>query len=296
MQTLGNRDNHLGESPFWNTRQKKLFWTDILSGEIFSFSPYTGKQTLELSSGYQTGAFMFSEDDTLMLFTEQGVVALAKTEVGYTMSNAHKLFTVPFINGERFNDAIADAKGRMLAGSMRKSHKEGKLYQFEMGKQPKVLLEGLGISNGMGFSPDQKTFYHTDSISRTVTAYDYNLLTGVITNPRIFFVLDRSYGVPDGLTVNRNGQVWLACWGGSCVLLLSPQGEIIERIDTPALQTSSVCLGDEDFKTLYITSAFEGAVDSKNASDASGRYLGGKVYYTRVACEGIPEHFVSKYS
>ncbi len=291
MQTLGNKDNQLGEGPFWNVRQRKLFWTDIINGEIFSFCPSTGELILELSSGYQTGAFLFTEDDTLVLFTEQGVKAVPKTEDGYHIENERTMFSVSLTDGERFNDAIADACGRMLAGTMKKSLRGGKLYQFESGKQPKVLLDGLGISNGMGFTPDKKTFYHTDSITRTVTAYDYCLQTGAITNPRGWFVLDSLYGLPDGLTVDGKGQVWLACWGGSCVLRLSPQGEIVERIDTPALQTSSVCLGDDDLKTLYITSAFEGAADTKNAADARGKYLGGKVYYTRAACEGLPEHY-----
>lgn len=293
MQTLGNKDNHLGEAPLWNDRQKKLFWTDILSGEVFSFCPRSSELILELSSGYQTGAFLFTEDDTLILFTEQGVKAIPKTDNGYNTEYERMLFSVDFSSGERFNDAIADACGRMLAGTMNKSHRDGKLYLFETGKQPKVLLEGLGISNGMGFSPDEKTFYHTDSITRTVTAYDYCLQTGAISNPRGWFVLGSDYGVPDGLTVDGKGQVWLACWGGACVLHLSPQGEILNRMDTPALQTTSVCLGNEDLKTLYITSAFEGAVDLKNAADAQGRYLGGKVYYTRVACEGLPEHCAS---
>ncbi len=290
LTTIGSQNCLLGEGPVWNPQQQLLYWTDILNGTIFTYNPADGAINTVFRCDSSTGAFLFTENDDLVVFTEKGVLIANKRESGYALSEDCLLFSVNMRAGERFNDAIVDPVGRMIAGTNTNENMDGRLYSFCKGKGPKVLLDGLRITNGMGFSPDAKTFYHTDSLTYTITAYDYDSEEGNISNPRPFFTLDQSSGVPDGMTVDADGNVWVACWGGACVLHLSSAGKVIDTYHTPAMQTSSVCIGGKDMDTLFITSAAEGCTSITNPVDSLGRYLGGLLYMQPVQAKGRPEY------
>ena len=110
----------------------------------------------------------------------------------------------------------------------------------------RIVEEGVGCSNGMGFSPDLETMYFTDAMAREIYAYDFNAETAALSNRRLFVKVSAEDGVPDGMTVDAEGFVWSANWFGSCIIRFDPEGREERRIATPAQQTSRVMFGGKD--------------------------------------------------
>ncbi|MEN6595349.1 MAG: SMP-30/gluconolactonase/LRE family protein [Clostridiaceae bacterium] len=271
----------LGENPVWYEPTGEYLWTDILRGTIYAYASETGCVRTVLETPYQTGAFLAAENGTLVVFTERGVFAAALSGGVFHLLQK-PLWTVPFAEGERFNDAIADPCGQMLSGSKRADNTQGKLYRFSAGKAPEVLLERLAISNGMGFSPDGRTFYHTDSIPSTITAYDY-APSRPLANPRVVVRLDASVD-PDGLTVDAEGNLWFACWGAGRIERVTPQGIQLGTLQLDAPQCSSLCFGGTDLNDLFVTSASVGSEPNKPP-------LGGRCFLQKNAGAGKPEYY-----
>jgi sugar lactone lactonase YvrE len=277
---LKTPDCLLGENPVWYRQTGEYLFTDILRGAIYAYSPKTGLSRTVLETPYQTGAFLGTEDGSLIVFTERGVFAAEQSKNGFRLLE-EPLFTVPLIEGERFNDAIADSCGQMLSGSKRMDNTEGRLWRFSAGKAPEVLLEHLSISNGMGFSPDGRTFYHTDSVPSTITAYDY-APDRPLENSRIAVRLEPNVD-PDGMTVDEQGNLWFAVWGAGTLKCVSPQGEPICSIPLEAKQCSSLCFGGDRLTDLFVTSASIGGKDGESS-------LGGGCYLLKNAGTGKPEY------
>jgi D-xylonolactonase len=252
----------LGENPVWFGLTSEFLWTDIVNGTLYGYSTKTGLSRIVLSTKYQIGAFVLDTSDCILLFTEIGVMRANYGKDGFCLDEK-VLFQVPFVPGERFNDAICDEKGRVLSGSKKENNTEGKLYCFEKDKSPKILLEHLEISNGMGFSPDGKIFYHVDSGPATITSYTYDVTTGSISHPRLLFKLENGF-CPDGMTVDRDGTIWTCCWGIGNILKISPKGVLLDTIELPCKQCSSLCFGGDGFATLFITSATIGLIEDSS--------------------------------
>jgi len=203
-------------------------------------------------------------------------------------------------NGDflRSNDAIADKAGRFIFGSTfygpgLTTYPLGKLYKLERDGSISILEEGVHLSNGLGFSPNNKKLYYTDTVLRTIYVYDYNLKTGSISNRHIFVRVPDNDGIPDGLTVDAEGFVWSAQWYGSCIVRYDPDGKVERYIKTPAKQTSSLIFGGKDFTDIYVTTAAKSVKlhvapvgYDFNASD-----IGGPVYRYNLGIKGKPEYF-----
>ncbi|MFP4145458.1 MAG: SMP-30/gluconolactonase/LRE family protein [Phycisphaeraceae bacterium] len=276
----------LGEGPNWNPRQGKLYWTDIDGRTLWQYDPASDQARLFREGDMKVGGFGFESDDRLVIFTDTGVFSLAADGRG----EPQPLFDVSLAEKERFNDVIIDPVGRGIGGTLRGGTREGKLYSFEKGKDPVVLLEGLGCSNGMAFTEDGRTFYHTDSADRQIKRYDYDVATGQLSNGELFYQHDESLGVPDGCTMDAEGQIWVACWGGKCVLRLGKDGQVEQKVEMPALQCTSCMFGGEDLSTLYVTTAAGGAEDLETGLDSEGRFRGGTTYALRPGVRGRREH------
>ena len=286
FQNIDGPNCLLGENPVWYSLTDEFLWTDILRGTIFAFSPETQKTRIVLQTPYQTGAFLVDSEGNLILFTEHGVFDATRNDDGFMLESTPR-WTVPFVEGERFNDAIADPAGNILFGSKRADNTQGKLYRFSTGKEPEILLENLGISNGMGFSPDGKTFYHTDSVPSEITAYDY-APDCALSNPRTLIRLDKSVD-PDGMTVDREGNIWFVCWGAGLVQIVSSHGTFLRQYRIDAKQCSSICFGGESLSDAFVTSASIGG-------ESSGINLGGDCFYAQSIGRGKREHLATPLS
>ncbi len=288
---------HLGEGPVWNVQRQKLYWTDIYNRRIWEYDPDEGTSRVFREAGLQVGGFAFTRKGAIVLCSDKGVYLLNEDSAESAASPADDgksklklLFDFPFAENEMFNDITVDPMGRIFAGTIaRPDMTGGTLYRLERGKKPVAVLRDLHCSNGMTFSLDEKYFFHTDSTFKTIKRYEYDRATGDIANPSVFFRGEPEMGSPDGMTMDSEGCIWTAFWGDSRVRRLDPDGRIIDEIEVPAKQPSSVMFGGAELKELYITSACEGADDLVSGCSSDGVFLGGPVYSYIPGVVGRPE-------
>ncbi|MBA3480416.1 MAG: SMP-30/gluconolactonase/LRE family protein [Pirellulales bacterium] len=265
-------DTHceLGENPLWDPQRQCVYWTDITAGKIYCHETPTGRHRV-VYEGELVGGFTLQDSGDLLLFRMNDLALLHPN--GQTTA----LRKYSDEGMERFNDVIADPEGRVFAGTIG-AHPHCGLYRVDLDGKITRLLSGTGCSNGMGFSPDCKTFYWTCSTTRRILQFDYAQATGEVTNGRLFY--KTAGDVPDGLTVDAEGCVWSARWGGAAVVRHAPNGKPIERIDVPARNVTSVCLGGDKLNDLFITSARRGSADLPHA---------GALFHVAVAAKGRVE-------
>lgn len=284
-----------GESPMWDAEHQEFWWTDMLAGRVFRYRPRNGSATC-MAEGIHVSGFSMKQGGGMVCASHQGVFVWDEQN-GYRLladtCNGHVLHC---------NDATADARGRFLFGttfygpdSRAGNYPLGKLFVMDNDGSLRVLDEGIHLSNGLGFSPDQRTLYYTDTAIRTIYAFDYNVEQGTVANRRIFVRVPDQEGIPDGLTVDADGYVWSAQWYGGCIVRYAPDGRIDRRIVTPAKQTSSLVFGGDDFMDIYVTTAaqsiaLECAPEGCGVDAAEG--VGGPVYRYRLGVKGSPEHVV----
>ncbi len=248
-QLLFDARAELGEGPFWDARTQTLHWLDILNKRI-----YAGADLLAQLDEF-IGCAALRRDGGLILALKSSIVDLQPDSAKRTV-----LATLSEPANNRLNDGKCDPVGRFLAGSMDMNETEptGALYSFD-GKTVTKLLSGITISNGLTWSPDHKTFYYTDTPTRQVTAFDYDLATGQIANPRPAVRVPDGLGWPDGMTSDTDGNLWIAMWGGAQVTKWDPHtGRLLDQIPMPVPQPSSCIFGGADLSELYVTSARKG--------------------------------------
>ena len=240
----------LGEGPAWDAKTQTLYWVDILEKRV-----YAGTKILAQLDDY-IGCLAPRKNGNLVLGTRSGFADL-NVDTGQLTVLASLDSELPT---NRINDGKCDPAGRFLAGTMdmNETDPNGALYSFD-GKQITRLLDGITISNGLAWSPDHKTFYYIDTPTHEVKAFDYDLSTGQIANPRVAIHVPDSLGWPDGMTSDADGNLWIALWGGAQVTKWNPNaGKLLEQIAVPALHTSACVFGGKDMNELHITSARKG--------------------------------------
>jgi D-xylonolactonase len=233
------------------------------------------------------GGFTVQEDGALLLFMAGGAVRVWRGEPGPPLvAVADRVLAE---RPARFNDVIADPSGRVFCGLQgATADSPGWLYRLDVDGGLQAVVDGARTPNGMGFTPDRTGLYFTDSPLRRIFLYDYDEATGAIGNRRVFARApdDGRDGSPDGMTVDAEGCVWSARWGGGCVVRYSPAGEEIGRIAFPARYVSSCTFGGEDYRDLYVTTAL-----NPFARDESPG--AGALYRVRPGVMGVPE-FLSR--
>ena len=263
----------LGEQPFWDVIHQRLLWTDIDAGLMYELDPRTG-QCPSIYSGPPVGGFAQLEDGSLLLFRVDDICRFYRDGALETVISH---IAVPGM--QRFNDALADPEGRVFAGSTGDAGTAG-LFRLNTNGRLDQLLSGTSLANGMGFSPDLRVFYWTDTSARIIYAFDYNRRTGDLTGRRELVVIGRDAGVPDGLTVDAEGCLWSARWNGSAVHRYSPDGEWLSKIELPVRQVSAATFGGADLATLYVTTAA-----------AASSPLEGALFSARLEVRGRLEFF-----
>jgi sugar lactone lactonase YvrE len=238
----------LAESPCWHPEERALYFTDIPGGKIWRFDS-ASQQTRLFYEGEITGGLVPRQDGGWLLFQQKGLTWLD----AHGKSRKTRPINVPGML--RFNDVIADVSGRVYAGTIGHDSSSGGLYRFELDGRCQCLFQGTKISNGMAFSPGDCCFYWTCTTTRTIYRFDYTAKDGALFNRQILYICPSNEGLPDGLTVDAEGNLWSARWGTGCVVILSPQGKKWDQVDFPESNITSLTWGGPDLQDLYVTAA-----------------------------------------
>lgn len=273
-------DAKLGECPRWDEQSQTLFWVDIDNYRLNQFDPSTGENNY-LQLDEEVGCFALAESGGFVAGLRSGFVKIASLAGGIqaiTDPEADKPW-------QRFNDGRCDAAGRFIAGTLNpnKDAYSGHFYSLQQGQANKLVGENW-TSNGLAFSPDSKTLYYSDTPRHTIFACDYDLITGEVSNERIFAEFPKGWGRPDGAAVDAEGNYWSALYGGGRVVQINPQGEIINTIAVPAQNPTMVAFGGADLKTLFITTTKAGS-----AEEAEQYPLSGSIFSVDVEVAGLIE-------
>ena len=242
----------LGEGPFWDSKRSRLHWVDIIGKKIISQN-LDGSNIHALEVGGNPGCVVLSDDGTMVAGVDNQISSL---DGGGNLLKV--LADTKEGSGLRFNDGKCDPTGRFWVGSMdrKEKNKLGSLYSWNSIEGLVNREQGVTVSNGMGWSPDNSLFYYIDSPTREVSVYDFDLSTGSINNKRRFISFTEEDGFPDGMTIDNDGRLWIAFWGGSKIMCVNPDSKAIEEVvNFPVSKVTSCAFGGEKMDRLFITSA-----------------------------------------
>ena len=241
----------VGEGPVWHPDHGRLYWTDILAGRLFWYEPGSGKSQL-CYEGRTVGGFTLQADNSLLLFMDKGTVAVWDDgQIVQTIVD-----TIPAEIKQRFNDVTADPEGRVFAGTMpfdNVEQRSGRLYRLDRDGSYTVVLEEVGVPNGMAFTFDRRFFFFIDSLDNVVWKFDYDQETGAISNRRAFIEFNSDEGNADGMTLDGEGNLWIAMAMGWRVVQYGPDARLKRSIELPARFVSSLAFGGQDLSQLFVT-------------------------------------------
>lgn len=256
----------LAEGPRWDAAARRLLWVDIEGCELHVLDNGEDR-AIGLDAMVGAAAPTTGEATLVALADRLALVDLADESVS-------TLVRLPHGPGMRSNDGACDAAGRFWIGTMALdvTPGAGALYRYDGTLQR--VLDGVTLSNGLGWTRDDSRMYYIDSPVQSVDVFDFELASGRLAQRRPFVSIDRSDGIPDGLTVDDEGGVWVALYGGSCVRRYDDRGRLDAVLDVPAENVTSCCFGGDDGCSLFVTTA---------APD-------GNVYVTQPGVSGPPAH------
>ena len=273
--------NKLGEVPVWDVGEQALYWVDIERRLLQRFDPATGATRVwelpERIGSYalrERGGFVVAFESGFAFMDEAGAIEwIAKPE-------AH-------IPRNRFNDGKCDRNGRFWAGTMddRLSEHTGALYRLDPDLSVTQMATGIGISNSLAWSPDNRTFYFADTMDRAIRAYDYDHPSGAISNRRDLTVMEGRPGNPDGSTIDADGFLWNAEWDGWAVVRYAPDGRVDRVVNLPVQKPTSCMFGGPDLATLFVTTA----IWDLTARDLERQPWAGSLLAVDVGIAGLPE-------
>ncbi len=271
----------LGEGPVWSQQDNSLYWVDIERKLLQQWNPITKEhKSWELHSNI--GSFALRCNGGTLVALRDGFHFL-DLKTGDVQALGDPEDSIRFT---RFNDGKCDRAGRFWAGTMDEElpNRRAGLYRFDPDYTYTRILDHIGISNGLGWSPDNKTFYYTDSADHTIYSYDYNIERGTVSNPRVFIRTPEDY-VPDGLTVDERGFVWSANWDGWKITRYAPSGAVDMEILLPVQRPTSCTFGGPNMDRLFITSARIGL----DPDSLEKQPLAGNVLMIQTSFKGLVE-------
>jgi sugar lactone lactonase YvrE len=269
----------LGEGPIWDAPSRSLIWVDITGRLVHRHWPDEGT-TESYSVPSPVGSVCLAESGDFVLALEDGFwFADERLTDIRPIARVHQPHS-----GLRFNDGKCDPGGRFWAGTMAYSEapSAGALYRLD-GVTATPILRGVGISNGIDWSPDARFVYYVDSPTQTVQRYEFDTATGAIGNAQELVRIDPTDGLPDGLTVDAEGHLWLALWNGACVRRYTPSGVLERELRLPVSQVTSCTFGGPDLDQLFVTTA---AFDL-SAAEHEQQPLAGAMFEMRAGVRGI---------
>ena len=276
----------LGESPVWDERRGCLWWVDIKRGAVHRHEPQRGGHGAAADAsrrvGEEVGAVALRERGGLVLAVRSGVLVLDDL-----CSPPRRLADLA-APGVRFNDAKCDPAGRLWAGTLADDGRAGvgRLYRVQPDGRAEVALEGVTMSNGLDWSPDGRTLYYVDSATQRVDAIAFDPESGSLGKRRTLIEIPNEEGIPDGLTVDAEGFIWLALFGRGAVLRIAPDGERERTVQVPVSHPTSCAFGGPDLADLYVTSAAK----DLSAQQRREQPAAGAVLRLRPGVRGRPAH------
>ncbi|MCI1006163.1 SMP-30/gluconolactonase/LRE family protein [Herbaspirillum sp. C7C8] len=285
-QLLVDGHHELGEGVLWCERSQTVFWTDIHASRLWNHDPASGA-TRSWGMPERLCCFAFTAEAQRLLIGLESRLAFFDLNTG-------SISPICRIEGDlpttRLNDGRCDRQGRFVFGTLNEDAGRAPIASFyrlnaDLSLE-RLALPGIAISNSICFSLDGRLMYHCDSMAGKIMVCDYDTDSGAVSNARLFADLSGQPGGPDGSTVDADGYVWNAQWGGARVVRFAPDGRIDRIIDVPTAQPSCVAFGGADFATLFVTTAHEGMSAGQRAQDK----LAGALFSVPLpGVRGLPE-------
>jgi sugar lactone lactonase YvrE len=275
--------NEMGETPIWVPEENALYWVDAAQKLIYRFDSVTGNYTF-FQPEMPVRALCRRAAGGWLLITDHGLAFWNPP------TNVCEFLVDPYAGNPdlQLNDGTIDRQGRLLVGSFNHTKldaPDGSLYGFDPDRSLHKLDGQLVLSNGIGVSPDGKTVYVVEMFANHITAYDYETETGQVHNRREFVSIPRDAGMPDGLTVDSDGFVWVAHWGGWRISRYDPAGKREREVHVPVEIVTCIGFGGAYVDELYITTAWW----SLNAQQRKEQPLAGDLFRVKTDVQGIAE-------
>ena len=272
----------LGEGPHWDHEQNILYWVDILGKKVHIYDPRkNGNRTIQFDQFI--GAAVPGQTGQLILAMQNG---LYRYNIGSNQLTKLGDPEQDKINN-RFNDGKCDAMGRFWIGTMDLAGKKdcGSLYRFDVDGKITKVLSPVSISNGIAWSPDKKFMYFIDTPTQKVATYHYEESTGNISYDGTAAEIPKEMGSPDGMTIDEEGMIWVAHWGGAMVSRWNPcNGSLLDTIKIPAKNVTSCTFGGELLDELFITTARNGLSEE----DLAAYPQSGGLFKVKPGVKGLP--------
>jgi sugar lactone lactonase YvrE len=271
----------VGESPSWDARAAVLRFVDMSRGIVYRHDPADGSLS-SCEVGQEVGAVVVREAG--------GIAAAVRDGIGFVDEATGALELIAPIEldlpGNRMNDAKCDPAGRLWAGTMSFDFTAGagSLYRVLPDHSFTRVVENVTISNGLGWSPDGDRMYYTDTAAGSIDVFDFELATGELANRRRLLDFAPGDGMPDGMAVDAEGHIWVALFGGGCIRRYTPGGLLVDRIELPVSQPTSVAFGGDGLHDLYITTA----TYQLTAEQLAEQPLAGATFVCRPGVTGVP--------
>jgi len=291
---------YLGEGPHWNAEKQELIYVDIFGKAVLRYVPSTQEcYKVNVEEGPVSLVVpVQGQPNKYIISTERDVSVMEWDGKSSKPTSVKRLYTVDdHCKTNRINDGKCDFKGRLVAGSMgyepapgQLDAKKGALYTFDLDGKVKKHFDQIDIANGMAWTKDNKTLYYIDSFTYRVDAFDYNGETGTMSNRRTAFDFKANgvEGIPDGMTIDSDENLWIAVFAGGKVIKVDPrQGKKIGQIDFPTKNMTSVTFGGPNLDILYATSAEHFLSKEELASQPAGALFEVK----NVGAKGIAAGF-----
>lgn len=261
VECVVKEQNEIGEGPVWEEKDATLLYVDIYGPKISRWNSLTNQIESMHTEAYvgcvvprQSGGYVIGEGTRFAAvdWEKRTITTIAKVDTEKTNT--------------RFNDGKVDPAGRFFAGTMavevrpaELEGKQGSLYSLHPDHSVITHFDQVDLSNGMDWSPDHRFFYYVDSLTYMVEVFDYDIHTGGVANRRMVYRLGKDEGIPDGMCIDVEGKIWLACYNGGRVLRIDPQtGTRLQTVKMPVAKITSCCFGGKDYTDLYVTSAYKG--------------------------------------
>ncbi len=243
------------EGPVWNKKRNSLFFTDILAGTLFEYSYDLDKISSWKVGKYLGAIFLGSNRDEIFLAVDNSIKKL-----NLVTGNAEILFNIDLKDEVRFNDGKCDTNGNIIVGTMatnqgvRGCENLGNLYHISPNGKVNIIEDNMSIPNGMSWSLDKKYFYHIETLSKAVFVYDYDEKTSIVKNRKKVIDLKDEIGVPDGMTMDKDGNLWIAMYGGYKVIQVNPTtGKKLNEVSVQDKNVTSCTFGGKQLDILFIT-------------------------------------------